>query len=99
MPEHDWELECDADHESHNQDGLNIWDFNIRELIGNWLNGNQQDEVGQDFMNQWLGSQMNAANVNFAPQNTNVQNFININTQLAADVNFSVRSNIFTQNG
>merc|ERR1711892_969787 len=66
------ELECyRQDHHEHNQDGLGLWDFNLH-----------------DMMNQWLGS--NAANVNFAPQNTNVQNFININTQMSADVNFNI---------
>ena len=48
-------------------------------------------ESAEEMMANWMQSS-NLANLNFAPQNTNVQNFININTQLSADVNFNVCS-------
>jgi len=83
------ELECDRqDHHEHNQDGLGLWDFNLHDMINQWLGKGGDDDATMDVMNKWLGS--NAANVNFAPQNTNVQNFININTQMSADVNFNI---------
>merc|ERR1712123_118514 len=83
------ELECDRqDHHEHNQDGLGLWDFNLHDMINQWIGKGGDDDATMDVMNKWLGS--NAANVNFAPQNTNVQNFININTQMSADVNFNI---------
>jgi len=88
------ELECDEhDHHEHNQDGLGLWDFNLHDMINQWLGKGGNDDATMDVMNKWLGS--NAANVNFAPQNTNVQNFININTQMSADVNFNISGQDF----
>merc|ERR1711935_525539 len=83
------ELECDRQgHHEHNQDGLGLWDFNLHDMINQWIGKGGDDDATMVVMNKWLGS--NAANVNFAPQNTNVQNFININTQMSADVNFNI---------
>merc|ERR1712168_78665 len=84
-----FELTCEADDESHNQDGLNIWDFNLHDMISDWIGMGDKKETTEEMMANWMQSS-NLANLNFAPQNTNVQNFININPQLSADVNFNI---------
>jgi len=76
--------------EEHNQDGLNFWDINIHEIISDWLSGgDSKGDSGPEMIKDWL-SQSGAANINYAPQNTNVQNFINVNTQVSADINFNM---------
>ena len=72
-----FELTCEADDESHNQDGLNIWDFNLHDLISDWTGMGDKKDSTEEMMANWMQSS-NLANLNFAPQNTNVQNFINI---------------------
>merc|ERR1719295_1627062 len=84
-----FELTCEDEDTSHNQDGFNIWDFNLHDLISDWTGMSDKKESAEEMMTNWMQSS-NLANLNFAPQNTNVQNFININTQLSADVNFNI---------
>jgi len=90
LPE--WNLDrvrCE-NNEEHNQDGLNFWDINIHEIISDWLSGgDSKGDSGPEMIKDWL-TQSGAANINYAPQNTNVQNFINVNTQVSADINFNM---------
>jgi len=85
----DRETESDKDDDEwHNQGGLQIWDFNIKELLSHY----GKDKL-LSFYNKLKGEKifdasMNHANINFAPQNTNIQNFVNINTQIGAEFKY-----------
>merc|ERR1719153_80891 len=92
---------------THNQDGLHFHGINIMDMFTNilgqhlpegLLEDGHKPENYEDIMESIL-DQTSLANFNFAPVNTNVQNFVNINTEIDTDIDININGQKFGLSG
>jgi len=92
---------------THNQDGLHFQGVNIMDMFTNILGQHlpegllpdgHKPENYENVMESILG-ETSLGNLNYAPMNTNVQNFVNINTEIDTDIDININGQSFGLSG